>query len=509
MVENKPNKQVLTCYIHSTKTMQKIALLSLLWYPTIAQDVASADSNAREANPCDYDDEFCCNETIDPSGCALDQMMPHERVYVNTDTETTGCLTGSDYRFEVTPGRRDKLMVYFQGGGGCWDVLTSSFDKTRLCTEDAYNRGGAEGVLNHAAKENPYKDWTIVHVLYCSGDTHVGNAIMPYNDFGSSGQIVHSGAANFQAVHAWIVRQSFELTDLLIMGCSAGSAGAQFLSPILLNSFPTTLRAAVVFDSLSGVGKAPFDAKILKNSGLCNTNVLDWQPSQALKTACFDNKLSLPMVADALISAFPRVQFLAVNSKTDQTQLKFYIATGLEYLTKLGFYNRLSEVLSDFERYPNFASYLVDGETHCFTNKALVYHQMLTEDAQVGTQVSLLSYLQKLPLHDNHETMPSQCYGKTKDARPELSDSSSDSSDSTLLNDPMDFNVLSDFPSSRSLKWGDAWNKFKNTTQEKVASGWEQSKEYANGVKANVVSFWRDKEDIYIELNECLATLQE
>ena len=165
------------------------------------------------------------------------------------------------------------------------------------------------------------------------------------------------------------------------------------------------------------------------------------------------------MVADALISAFPHVQFLAVNSKTDDVQLKFYMATGLSYLSKIGFYNKLSVVLSHFERYPNFASYLVDGETHCFTNKALVYHQMLTEDAQVGTQVSLLSYLQKLPLQDNRETMPSQCHGTTK-----YSDNSEDSSVSS--HDPRD-------------------------------------------VRARIWSTWKQHKNIDLELEECRGVLQD
>jgi len=126
------------------------------------------------------------------------------------------------------------------------------------------------------AKVNPdFYDWTLVHVLYCSGDVHVGNSTRDYTD-PNGGSVVQVtpiknstmtllqrrssafscfvcvvflnfvltpwltrghlfcgvwwqvGALNAIAVLDWVTQQGLgELDQLLIAGCSAGSVGAQ------------------------------------------------------------------------------------------------------------------------------------------------------------------------------------------------------------------------------------------------------------------------------------------
>ena len=45
---------------------------------------------------------------------------------------STVCSDGSPYRFFVHPGDPAKLLVEFEGGGGCWNDTT--------CTSDVYSR---------------------------------------------------------------------------------------------------------------------------------------------------------------------------------------------------------------------------------------------------------------------------------------------------------------------------------------------------------------------------------
>jgi len=59
--------------------------------------------------------------------------LPHGEstmVYVTppadrTDTSTPQCIFGEPYAFQVIPGDADKLMFYWQGGGACWDAITT------------------------------------------------------------------------------------------------------------------------------------------------------------------------------------------------------------------------------------------------------------------------------------------------------------------------------------------------------------------------------------------------
>ena len=40
----------------------------------------------------------------------------------------TVCSDFSPYRFFVRPGDKDKLMVFFQGGGACWEGFPLQWD---------------------------------------------------------------------------------------------------------------------------------------------------------------------------------------------------------------------------------------------------------------------------------------------------------------------------------------------------------------------------------------------
>lgn len=99
---------------------------------------------------------------------------------------------------QVVPGDTDKLLLFFQGGGACWDKLSTSGD---FCTTDA-NPSGLNGVFDRENPANPFAGYTVVQVLYCSGDLHAGNVTRPYTD--SAGEpVVQVGYENTKAAVAW------------------------------------------------------------------------------------------------------------------------------------------------------------------------------------------------------------------------------------------------------------------------------------------------------------------
>jgi hypothetical protein len=79
----------------------------------------------------------------------------------------------------VWPGDRDKVLIYFQGGGACWDRAST---ESELCFT-SIDTQGENGVFKRNDPENKFSNYTIVHILYCSGDLHSGNVTRPYNDF--------------------------------------------------------------------------------------------------------------------------------------------------------------------------------------------------------------------------------------------------------------------------------------------------------------------------------------
>ena len=142
----------------------------------------------------------------------------------------TRCLKSysTPYAFQVHKGSKNKLLFYFQGGGSCWDETTTNASGRgkkggTYCRTDAVP-WPIYGVFDKTDERNAYKDYTIVNVLYCSGDNHAGNAVRNYYDDDGE-QIVQSGAANTEAVIEWVQSQqlngdlSINLDDLLIMVC--------------------------------------------------------------------------------------------------------------------------------------------------------------------------------------------------------------------------------------------------------------------------------------------------
>jgi hypothetical protein len=113
-----------------------------------------------------------------------------------------------------------------QGGGACWDKASTA---AQLCTTDC-TPNNPIGVFDRSEELNAYKDYTIVHVMYCSGDIHGGDAVRPYDD-DAGVPVQQKGLVNTQAALDWVLQQqknggyASKLSSLIITGCSAGSLG--------------------------------------------------------------------------------------------------------------------------------------------------------------------------------------------------------------------------------------------------------------------------------------------
>ena len=65
-------------------------------------------------------------EAPSPAGPATSSLSPGWNEL--TPGGETICSDGSEYRFFARPGDPEKLLVYLQGGGGCWSRETCDED---------------------------------------------------------------------------------------------------------------------------------------------------------------------------------------------------------------------------------------------------------------------------------------------------------------------------------------------------------------------------------------------
>jgi len=169
------------------------------------------------------------------------------------------------YHFYFKQGKSDKLLFFFNGGGACWNdhtCLTSlklgdrpTYNPT-LLSENTPDGGG---ILDSTRKENPYRDWSMIFIPYCTGDIHVGSKNTIYQDQlgvltgipGAPVMVQHRGFDNFLAVRDW-AKTKFSskgnrssLDNLLVSGSSAGGYGATLNFPYLVNAFPKADHALI------------------------------------------------------------------------------------------------------------------------------------------------------------------------------------------------------------------------------------------------------------------------
>jgi hypothetical protein len=170
-------------------------------------------------------------------------------------TFTPVCMNGSPYTFFARRGTVNKLVVYYQGGGACWEQLTCSIPVCDDSVDDGDNPNGFDsgfGALDNPA--NPFKDWHAVFVSYCSCDIHFGDAAQDYTNTNPSAplHVEHRGYHNSRVVEKWAREHFLAPEEVFVTGSSAGAYGAWFNAPLLHPVWPSA-HFSVLADAGNGV----------------------------------------------------------------------------------------------------------------------------------------------------------------------------------------------------------------------------------------------------------------
>ena len=234
------------------------------------------------------------------------------------------CADGSEFSFFVREADPAKVMVYFQGGGACFDPTSCAFEsgtyKVGIGAADDPSGGG--GVLDLSDDRNPLKDWSMVYVPYCTGDLHLGDSSTEYS---SDLTVHHKGHVNATAALDHTVATFPRVTELLVAGGSAGSAPAPLYAGVLSDSYPDADITVVADGSGAYVDNAGINAAIgaLWNS---TASVPDW-PSTADVTA---EAWSLPGLFIHAGQHDPDITMARFDFAYDETQRFFAQLTGMD-----------------------------------------------------------------------------------------------------------------------------------------------------------------------------------
>ncbi|MEM6784142.1 MAG: pectin acetylesterase-family hydrolase, partial [Bacteroidota bacterium] len=119
------------------------------------------------------------------------------------------------------------LLILLQGGGACYDFLScltnpNSFSRSDFDSYIAEN--GSVGVFDASNADNPFADWNVIFVPYCTGDVHSGsspNTSVP----GLFGRQDFVGYGNMEAMLGRIQGQAKRARQVVLSGTSAGGFG--------------------------------------------------------------------------------------------------------------------------------------------------------------------------------------------------------------------------------------------------------------------------------------------
>ena len=192
-------------------------------------------------------------------------LTPSCSNYPGSDTE---------FSFFAKGGKKNKLVIFFQGGGACWDTKNCLYVpqtyRQEVSSIDMFDNTSGMGIFDTANKENPFKDWYYIIIPYCTGDLHWGASDHDYIDYldlipdVDSWTIRHRGAVNFQVVLQWL-KDNFESPDqIFVTGSSAGGYGAIMSSAFIKETYPCS-SVSVIGDSANGVTEPYFHNKSIYN----------------------------------------------------------------------------------------------------------------------------------------------------------------------------------------------------------------------------------------------------
>lgn len=235
-----------------------------------------------------------------------------------------GC--NEKFTFFVKGGTVNKVVVYFQGGGACWESMNCLYLHTyyeEVPPIDMFDDTEGMGIFDTDNPENPFKDWYFVYIPYCTGDVHWGANDMEYEDyldlipFVDSWTIQHRGFVNFKVVLQWMEDNFTRPRKIFVTGSSAGAYGAILGFPHLKEAFPRS-RVYILGDAGNGVTSDSFQTQYIYN---WNIQLPDWIPGFQ---GGYSPEMTIDYVYKTIAAYYPLSKLAQFTTGWDWNQAFFY-----------------------------------------------------------------------------------------------------------------------------------------------------------------------------------------
>ncbi len=265
------------------------------------------------------------------SGSTTNAVAPAERVgEVNgwqkvVAPSTCVCSDNSAFNFFVHRGDPTKVLFYLEGGGACFSASTCGPPKPsfnpNLVGDDGPAKDGPKGIFDFANRANPFADYSVVFVPYCTGDVHLGNAV---HDYGDGVVVHHNGYINASTALAATATAFPGAKSVVVAGGSAGSAGSPLYAGLAHDAFPKA-HVSLIAD---GSGAYPATEAITAAIGALwgtTSAIPPWPENVGLAP----NSWTLPGIVVQAAKHDPDLTVAIVNTAYDETQTDFVKKVGI------------------------------------------------------------------------------------------------------------------------------------------------------------------------------------
>ncbi len=216
------------------------------------------------------------------------------------------CSDGSNYSVWHRDASQTHVVLYFQGGGACWNDFTcvvpggtyktdtGEWDNPTSRTQESSNAGG---IFNFANHDNPLVDYSFIFVPYCSGDIHVGNNNVTYEH----GEVQHRGHLNAMSGFELMKSLYPNAEEIFVTGSSAGSIPATLYAMKSAMDYPDASVSA--FNDATG--------------GLVSLETIDldmlWSINETMSDFSLDGLVSFNNLSSADLVIVPAMQNLGIK----------------------------------------------------------------------------------------------------------------------------------------------------------------------------------------------------
>ena len=183
---------------------------------------------------------------------------PGEWTWVDFPNSRCADGTPTGLGINLSPGA-NRALIYFEGGGGCWNYATCFGIIQTSLHLSGYDEGTFFGLLagvyknslllSRDTEQNPLRDAHLVFLPYCTGDGFLGTQVKEMDGpLWATGEVHFWGRRNVEEYIQRLAPTFQNVDHLVIAGGSAGGFGAGFNWALFQEHFPGT-RVDLLDDS--------------------------------------------------------------------------------------------------------------------------------------------------------------------------------------------------------------------------------------------------------------------